>query len=245
MHKVAVVTGASKGIGKSVAIKLAMLGYEVIINYNNSETHAKNTLDIVNKYSKGLLIKADVSNINDVKNMVNKISENYDHIDLLVNNAGAIIRPGNWDKISDKDFDNTINVNVKGVYNCIRYMKNLFNKDNISHIVNISSTVGANGAAAVIAYSAAKAAVTNMTISFAKEFAPNITVNAVAPGNIDTDMTTSAGQELIDWVIDNTPMQRLGSPDEVAELVTFLGSDKANFITGQIINIDGGYALGN
>lgn len=142
MDKVALVTGASRGIGKSIAIKLAKLGYAVIINYKSSEEDAKDTLDIVNKYSRGLLIRADVSDIKDIKNMADKISEEYDHIDLLVNNAGSIIRPGNWDKISDEDFDNTININAKGVYNGIRYMKSLFNKDNICHIVNIASTVG-------------------------------------------------------------------------------------------------------
>ena len=245
MKKVAVVTGASRGIGKSIAIKLAEEGYEVVINYNQSESDAKDTLEKVNKYTKGMIIKADVSKREEVKKMAEEISKKYACIDVLVNNAGAILRPGNWDKISDEDFNKTLDINVKGVHNCIYYLKPLLNKEKVTHIVNIASTVGENGAAGVLAYGAAKAAVINITKSLAKEFAPSITVNAISPGNIATEMTAGAGEELISYVCENTPMKRLGEPKEVAELAAFLASDKANFITGQVINIDGGYALGN
>ena len=245
MKKVAVVTGASRGIGKRIAIKLAEEGYEVVINYNQSESDAKDTLEKVNKHTKGMIIKADVSKREEVKKMAEKISEKYNCIDVLVNNAGAILRPGNWDKISEENFNKTLDINVKGVHNCIYYLKPLLNKEKVTHIVNIASTVGENGAAGVLAYGAAKAAVINITKSLAKEFAPSITVNAISPGNIATEMTAGAGEELISYVCENTPMKRLGEPEEVAELAAFLASDKANFITGQVINIDGGYALGN
>lgn len=240
--KVAVVTGGSRGIGKSIAVKLAMVGYDIIINYYKSEIEAMNTLSLVRKYSNGDIFKADVSNVSEVKDMVDFIKEKYDSISILVNNAGCIIRPAGWNEISEADWDSTYNVNAKGMYICTREMVPLFRKDIMGHIVNISSTVGEAGAAPVIAYGAAKAAVINMTKSFAAAFAPDITVNAVAPGNIDTDMTQGAGKDLVDWVIDVTPMKRLGQPEEVAELVAFLCSDKANFITGQIIDIDGGYS---
>ena len=242
MKKIAVVTGGSRGIGRSIAITLAVEGYSVIINYNKSEFEAQNTLEIIKKYSDGDIFKADVSNLSEVKSMVNFIRRKYDFINVLVNNAGQIVRPAGWNDISEEDWDKTYSINAKGMYICTREMITLFKNEYVGHIVNIASTVGESGAAPVIAYSAAKAAVINMTKSFASVFAPNITVNAVAPGNIDTEMTHSAGQELVDWVIDMTPMRRLGHPQEVADLVAFLCSDKSNFITGQIIDIDGGYS---
>lgn len=240
--RVAVITGASKGIGRSIAITFAQNGYCVVANYNESEDAAKETLAEILKYSDGHIFKADVSSANDVKELFHFIKSTYGVIDILVNNAGKIIRPGNWDTISDDDWDRTYEINAKGTYLCIRELVSLFRDDSVGHIINISSTVGEAGAAAVIAYGAAKASVINMTKSFAAEFAPKITVNAVSPGNIDTEMTTSAGKELVDWVIAATPMKRLGTTQEVADLVAFLGSDHANFITGQVIDIDGGYS---
>ena len=244
-NMIAVITGASRGIGRAIAITLAKQGFLVVINYNESQLEALETLNEVKKYSDGIVIQADVSNISEVNRMAGEIAKQYGKINVLVNNAGSIIRPGDWENISDEQWDLTYNINAKGTYNCIRALKKLFDEDSVGHIVNISSTVGENGAAAVVAYGAAKAAVINMTMSFAKEFAPKIVVNTVAPGNIDTEMTKSAGKEVVDWIINVTPMKRLGNTDEVADLVGFLCSQKTNFITGQVINVDGGYSLGN
>ncbi len=241
-HKVAVVTGASRGIGRSIAVTLAQNGYDVVVNYKSSEEAAQDTLETVNNYSSGILIRADISKVEEVNEMCHIIQNKYGYIDVLINNAGAIFRPGKWDLITDEFWDLTYQVNAKGVYNCIRAMIPLFSPNSIGHIINIASTVGEAGGAGVISYGAAKAAVINMTYAFAKEFAPNIVVNAVSPGNIDTDMTRGANEEFVRKTIERTPMKRLGKAQEVADLVCFLSSEKANFITGQVIDIDGGYS---
>lgn len=243
--KIALVTGASRGIGRCIAIELAKEGYDVIINYNTSQAEAEAVLAQVQEISDGILIKADVSDIGEVKRMTEIIRDKYGYINALINNAGKIIRPGNWREISQKDWNRTYMINAKGAYNCICSMQSLFSSEEIGHIVNIVSTVGKNGGSEVVAYGAAKAALANMTLSFAKAFAPRIVVNAVSPGNIDTAMTSEAGGDVVDWVIEATPLKRLGYPEEVAYLVAFLCSSKSNFITGQIIDIDGGYSLGN
>lgn len=243
MKKVALVTGASRGIGKSIAVDLAKSNYIVIINYLKCDSEAKKTLSEVLKYSDGILIKADVSDVDAVESMKKTIEDNYGRLDVLVNNAGQIIRPGDWENISTTDWDRTFDVNCKGTFNCIKTFAPLLKSSQSGRIVNLASTVGFAAAPPVIAYSAAKASIINMTNAFAKALAPNVTVNAVAPGNIDTEMTQSAGERLVKWVIDATPMKRLGQPEEVAALVNFLCSDNASFITGQIIEIAGGYDL--
>lgn len=241
--RVALVTGASRGIGKAVAIDLAKNNYIVVINYLTNETKALEVLEEVNKYSEGYLFKADVSKTDEVEKMRKDIIEKYGQIDVLVNNAGAIIRPGNWDIISDEDWSKTIDINLKSCFLCIKTFANDLKMSNYGRIINLTSTVGRSGCTPVIAYGAAKAGIVNLTNAFAKELAPNITVNAIAPGNIDTDMTTGAGEALVNRVIDNTPMKRLGKPEEVAYLVSFLASEKSSFITGQVIDVAGGYDL--
>ncbi len=241
--KVALVTGASRGIGKSIAIDLAKNNFIVVINYNQNEELAKQVLEEVNLYSEGYIIKADVSNINDITNMYNLIREKYNRLDVLVNNAGAIIRPADWQEISEENWQKTLDINLKSVFDCTKMFSELLKKSMAGRIINISSTVGISSAPPVIAYSVAKSGVNALTNAFAKALAPNITVNAIAPGNIDTDMTQGAGEGLINWVIDNTPMKRLGKPEEIAYLVSFLASEKASFITGQIIEVAGGYDL--
>lgn len=242
-NKTVVITGASRGIGKAIALTFAKNNYNVVINYNTSYEKAKTVMDEVNLYSSGILIQADVSNEEEVFNMCKTIKQKFKTIDALVNNAGTIIRPGKWDIISDFDWDRTYQVNAKGTFNCIRAMRELFSDNTIGHIVNLASTVGEAGGAGVISYGAAKAAVINMTLAFAKEFAPNIVVNAVSPGNINTDMTMGADHQFIMQTIEKTPLKRLGEPQEVADMVYFLCTDHANFITGQVIDIDGGYSL--
>jgi len=240
---VAVITGASRGIGSAIAIALAESNMKIVVNYLKSEDEAANLVEKINGVSEAVKVKADISNPDEVKYLLNESLQKFERIDILVNNAGAVVRPGDWQSITPDEWLKTIDINLSSVFYCTKAFSTVFMQQKSGKIINISSTYGITGAAPVIAYTAAKSGVINLTRSFAKELAPYITVNAVAPGNIDTDMTRGAGQEFIDFVVNETPLKRLGTPEDVANTVNFLASSKADFITGQIIVVDGGHML--
>ncbi|MDC1205556.1 3-oxoacyl-ACP reductase FabG [Candidatus Pacebacteria bacterium] len=238
-HK-ALITGGSRGIGAATAKMLSSFGAKVFINYTENKKEAQKISDsIIQSGGSASIVCADVSKLEQVESMSNEIGK----ITLLVNNAGRIIQPSSWDKISDDDFDKTIATNLKGTFNCTKvFAPHMFDNEH-GKIINISSTYGFMGAAPVIAYTASKAGVINLTKSFAKEFAPKINVNCICPGIIDTDMTKAAGEELIKQSIEETPLRRLGKAEEIASSVCYLASDLANFITGEVFVIDGGHSL--
>ena len=240
--RVAVITGASRGIGKAIAETLAHEGLAVVVNYLNSSEEAAELVGEINQFSQAIAVRADVANPNEVRLLADESLKSFGRIDVLVNNAGVILRPGAWQDITDDVWHRTMDINLYGAFNCIREFAPHLKKNN-GKVVNISSTYGIIGAAPVIAYTASKAGLLNLTRSFAKELAPSITVNAIAPGNIDTEMTTSAGDEFIRSVIESTPLKRLGSTQDVANAVSFLASSRADFITGQLLVVDGGHML--
>ncbi|MCD6477919.1 MAG: 3-oxoacyl-ACP reductase FabG [Candidatus Aenigmarchaeota archaeon] len=243
-NKVAIITGSGRGIGKAIAIEFAREGCVVVVNYLHSEEEAMKTVEEIKQIgSDAFPIKADVSKINDVKMMIEKTLEKFGRVDILVNNAGVITRPGDYKNMSEEDFNKTIDVNLKGVYNCIKAVIPAMKKQGNGRIINIASVFGMLGAAPVAAYCAAKAGVINLTKSFAKELAPEILVNCVAPGTIDTEMTRAGGEELIKWISENTPLKRIGNPQEIGKAVLFLASDDSSFITGHTLVVDGGYSL--
>jgi 3-oxoacyl-[acyl-carrier protein] reductase len=241
--KVAVVTGASRGIGRAIALALANSGMRVVLNYLTSTEETENLAQRINEFSQAKAIRADVADARQVQALVDETLMSFGRVDVLINNAGSIPRPGDWQGITDRTWQRTLDVNLSGVFNCIRYFAPIFLGQKSGNIINISSIYGMLGAAPVIAYTAAKAGVINLTRSFAKELAPFVNVNAIAPGVIDTEMTRSAGEEMIRQITESTPLKRLGRPEEIADLVCFLSSPKAAFITGQIIVADGGYTL--
>ena len=242
--KTVIITGASRGIGQSIAELFANKDYNVLINFNNSE---KCALDLYNKLkSEGLSVKvfkADVSKRNDVESMMKFCVEAFGGIDVLINNAG-ISQEKLFTDISDEDFDEMINVNLKSVFYCsqvaLRYM--LPNKK--GKIINVSSIWGMVGASCEVHYSASKAAVIGLTKALAKELGPsNIQVNCIAPGIIRTDMLSSYTEDELRVLQENTPLMRLGSPNDIAGCALFLASSYSNFITGQIISPNGGFII--
>jgi 3-oxoacyl-[acyl-carrier protein] reductase len=241
--KVAVITGAGRGIGKATAIALAKEGFSLVIDYLSSEEEAQHLVKDINQFSHAISVRADVSDLEQVKRLLDETLNTYGRVDVLVNNAGAIVRPGDWRSMTDDTWHRTLDINLLGVFNCIKTFAPVFLERKKGKIINMTSTYGILGAAPVIAYTAAKAGVINLTRAFAKELAPFITVNAVCPGNIDTEMTTSAGEEFIRSVIDATPLKRLGTPEDVANAILFLASSQADFITGQVLVVDGGHML--
>jgi len=215
----------------------------VVLNYNRSADAAAEAVLAAGGPSQAIAVQADVSNPDDVNMMVRAAMDAFGRVDVLVNNAGAIVRPADWREISPQDWQRTIDVNLTSAFNCIKTVAPIMLSRRTGVIVNIASTYGMTGAAAAIAYVSAKAGLTALTRSFAKELAPHVTVNAVAPGNIDTGMTRGAGNDFIRATIDATPLKRLGRPEDIAGVVAFLASPDGAFITGQVVVVDGGHML--
>lgn len=242
--KVAIITGSNRGIGKEIAKKLAQLGANIVLNYRSNEEEATNVEEEIKAIGVEVIkVKGDISKSEDVENLISTAKERFGKIDILVNNAG-ITKDQLLIRMKEKDFDDVIDVNLKGVFNCLKAISPVMIKQRSGKIVNISSVVGVTGNAGQVNYAASKAGVIGMTKSLAKELgARGINVNAVAPGFIQTDMTNSLSDKYKEQISNSIPLKRFGTTEDVANVVAFLVSDMASYITGQVINIDGGMVM--
>ncbi|WP_374719158.1 3-oxoacyl-[acyl-carrier-protein] reductase [Parageobacillus toebii] len=242
--KVALVTGASRGIGRAIALELARQGAKVAVNYAGNEAKANEVVEeIKNMGGEAFAIQADVSNVEAVDQMVKAVLERFERIDILVNNAG-ITRDNLLMRMKEEEWDDVININLKGVFNCTKAVTRPMMKQRYGRIVNIASIVGVSGNPGQANYVAAKAGVIGLTKTAARELASrNITVNAVAPGFITTDMTDRLSEELKAEMLKQIPLARFGEPEDVAKVVSFLVSDAASYMTGQTLHVDGGMVM--
>ncbi|PGL68027.1 3-oxoacyl-[acyl-carrier-protein] reductase [Bacillus sp. AFS055030] len=242
--KVALVTGGSRGIGRAIALSLAKNGANVVVNYSGNEAAALNVVEEITALGvKAIAFKANVSNSEEVAALVKNTVDEFGSIDILVNNAG-ITRDGLLLRMKDADWDDVIDTNLKGVFNCIKAAAKFMTRQRNGRIINISSVVGQIGNPGQMNYVAAKAGVLGLTKTAAKELASrNITVNAIAPGFIETDMTNELNEQIRTQMLSNIPLQSFGQPEDIANAVVFLAMDASRYITGQTINVDGGLVM--
>ncbi|ANY75434.1 3-oxoacyl-[acyl-carrier-protein] reductase [Paenibacillus ihbetae] len=237
----ALVTGASRGIGRSIALALADLGANVAVNYAGSEAAAAEVVEAIRaKGVSAIAVQSNVGRADEADAMVKQVLDTFGRIDILVNNAG-ITRDNLIMRMKEEEFDQVIETNLKGVFNCLKAVTRPMMKQRYGRIINISSVVGALGNPGQANYVAAKAGVIGLTKSAARELASRgITVNAVAPGFIDTDMTRELSEDMREGLLGGIPLARLGQPEEIAGVVAFLASESASYMTGQVLHVDGG-----
>ena len=242
--KVALVTGASRGIGRQISLTLAKEGMFVVVNYCGSEARAKNVLEEIRKNGgDGVLYQCDVADYQQTEAMAKELIKSYGHVDVLVNNAG-ITRDGLLMRMSEEAFDSVIDTNLKGTFHCMRFAARQMMKQRSGRIINLSSIVGVAGNAGQTNYAASKAGVIGLTKAAAKELASRkITVNAVAPGFIETDMTARLPEKIREQTLLQIPAGSFGKAEDVAHAVVFLASEEAGYITGQVLHVDGGMAM--
>ena len=240
----ALITGAARGIGRAIALRLSKSGANLIINYHQNETAAVELSRGINNLGGGcVLVKGDVSSLDDAQRIIQSSLENYNRLDILVNNAG-ITRDNLLVRMKEEEFNRVIAINLLGTFHCTKYAGKIMMKARYGRIINISSVVGIAGNAGQANYAASKAGIIGFTRSVAKELGTrNITVNAIAPGFIQTDMTDRLSDEQKEKILSRIPLGRFGSAEEVASMVHFLVSDQANYITGQVFRIDGGMEI--
>ena len=240
-NKIALITGAGRGIGRAIAIALAKEGAEVVINYNGSEERAKEVKQTIEENGgKASIYKCNVSDFAVCEAMIKDIVKEYGHLDILVNNAG-ITKDGLIMKMKEEDFDSVLNVNLKGTFNTIRHSARQMLKQRSGKIINISSVSGILGNVGQANYAASKAGVIGLTKTMARELGSRgITVNAIAPGFVDTEMTEVLSEEIRENACKQIILGRFGKPEDIANTAVFLASDKADYITGQVISVDGG-----
>ena len=241
-RKTALITGASRGIGEAIAIRLSK-DYNIVLNYAHRKEAAEQVLAQLDASGTHKIIQCDVSKDEQVQAMMKDIVDSYGHLDVLVNNAG-ITKDNLLIRMTEDQFDDVININLKGTYNCIRHVARTMMKQRSGKIVNMASVVGLCGNVGQANYAASKGGVIALTKSCAKELAPRgICVNAVAPGFIQTDMTNALSEDVIKAAKQSIPMKSFGNVEDVANVVAFLCSEESRYITGQVLNVDGGMVM--
>ena len=241
MNKVAFITGGTRGIGRQIAITLSKNNYDIVVNYRTENEALKTLKEEIEKNNVSFFaVQGDVSNFDDTERMTKEIIEKYSKIDVLVNNAG-ITKDNLIIRMKKEDFEDVINVNLTGIFNVTKNVVPYMMKQRNGRIINLSSVVGLSGNAGQSNYSASKAGIIGFTKSLAKELGSrNVLVNAVAPGFIETQMTDVLKDEVKEEIVKNIPLRRTGKPQDVANVVKFLASDDSSYITGQVIQVDGG-----